>query len=162
MPATSTLAPFYDGWEQHNALLVKAIAPLSPEQFRLKPDPLPNQVWQIAAHIVTNRVFWFHTVLREGDASLEQFADWEDVPDAPRSVSELVAALNTTADFVLECIQRWTPAMLDDPFERRRRDGQVVTRTRQWVTWHLLEHDIHHGGEISLMLGMHGLDGLDL
>jgi hypothetical protein len=24
------------------------------------------------------------------------------------------------------------------------------------------EHDLHHGGEISLTLGMHGLAGLDL
>ena len=26
--------------------------------------------------------------------------------------------------------------------------------TRQWVIWHLIEHDVHHGGEISLTLGM--------
>jgi hypothetical protein len=29
--------------------------------------------------------------------------------------------------------------------------------TRQWVIWHLIEHDLHHGGEISLTLGMYGL-----
>jgi uncharacterized damage-inducible protein DinB len=26
------------------------------------------------------------------------------------------------------------------------------------VVWHVLEHDLHHGGEISLTLGMHGID----
>jgi len=25
------------------------------------------------------------------------------------------------------------------------------------VVWHVLEHDLHHGGEISLMLGLHRL-----
>jgi uncharacterized damage-inducible protein DinB len=34
--------------------------------------------------------------------------------------------------------------------------------TRQWVVWHLIEHDLHHGGEISLILGSNGLTGLDL
>jgi len=162
LPASTTLAPPYSGWETHNTLLVKAIAPLTTQQLALRPDPLPNQVWQIAAHIVTNRVFWFHNVLGEGDVSLEQFADWEDRPGAPRSADELVTALNTTFAFVRQCLGRWTPGMLDDRFERRRSTGQVVTRPRQWVIWHLLEHDIHHGGEISLILGMHGLDGLDL
>jgi hypothetical protein len=29
--------------------------------------------------------------------------------------------------------------------------------TRAWVTWHVLEHDLHHGGELALALGMQGL-----
>jgi uncharacterized damage-inducible protein DinB len=28
--------------------------------------------------------------------------------------------------------------------------------------WHVAEHDLHHGGEISLTLGVHGLAGLDM
>jgi hypothetical protein len=27
---------------------------------------------------------------------------------------------------------------------------------------HLMEHELHHGGEISLILGTHGLPALDL
>jgi hypothetical protein len=33
---------------------------------------------------------------------------------------------------------------------------------RKWVIWHLLEHDLHHGGELSFVLGMHGLAAPDL
>jgi uncharacterized damage-inducible protein DinB len=25
------------------------------------------------------------------------------------------------------------------------------------VVWHVMEHDLHHGGELSLTLGMHGM-----
>jgi hypothetical protein len=28
--------------------------------------------------------------------------------------------------------------------------------------WHIAEHDIHHGGELSFSLGIHGLPGMDL
>lgn len=156
------VAPFYSGWPGHNALLVRALAPLTTEQLVIRPDPLPNHVWQIAAHIATNRVFWFHDVLHEGDDSLRQYQDWEDDPDQPRTAAELVAALTRTMEFVTGCLERWTPEILDETFERRRRSGAVVTHTRRWVTWHLLEHDIHHGGEISLVLGMHGLPALDM
>jgi uncharacterized damage-inducible protein DinB len=40
--------------------------------------------------------------------------------------------------------------------------GERPRRTRQWIIWHLVEHDVHHGGEISFSLGMHGVTGLDL
>jgi uncharacterized damage-inducible protein DinB len=61
---------------------------------------------------------------------------------------------------------RRVPATLDTggsavDFSRERRSG-TQTFTRQWVVWHLVEHDLHHGGEVSLILGSHGLTGLDL
>jgi uncharacterized damage-inducible protein DinB len=31
-----------------------------------------------------------------------------------------------------------------------------------YIIWHVAEHDAHHAGEISLILGMHGLPGLDM
>jgi uncharacterized damage-inducible protein DinB len=40
--------------------------------------------------------------------------------------------------------------------------GERPSRSRQWIVWHLVEHDVHHGGEISFSLGMHGVAGLDL
>jgi uncharacterized damage-inducible protein DinB len=30
------------------------------------------------------------------------------------------------------------------------------------VVWHLIEHDLHHGGELSLTLGMHGVAAPDI
>jgi len=35
--------------------------------------------------------------------------------------------------------------------------GKIVHFSRAWVIYHLVEHDLHHGGEVSLTLGMHGL-----
>jgi hypothetical protein len=40
--------------------------------------------------------------------------------------------------------------------------GSSRTHHRGWVVWHVLEHDLHHGGEISQILGTNGLAGLDL
>ena len=34
--------------------------------------------------------------------------------------------------------------------------------TRGWVLWHLMEHEAHHGGAISIALGANGLPSLDL
>ncbi|EFH80042.1 hypothetical protein Krac_0581 [Ktedonobacter racemifer DSM 44963] len=32
----------------------------------------------------------------------------------------------------------------------------------QWIIWHVLEHDINHGSEISTILGVHGLPVVEL
>ncbi len=31
-----------------------------------------------------------------------------------------------------------------------------------WVAWHVLEHEIHHRGELSLVLGLLGREGADV
>jgi len=31
---------------------------------------------------------------------------------------------------------------------------------RGWIIWHMLEYEIHHGGEISLVLGQDNLPGI--
>ena len=36
-------------------------------------------------------------------------------------------------------------------------DGQTVHLSGAWSVWHVLEHDLHHGSEISRTLGIFGL-----
>ena len=39
-------------------------------------------------------------------------------------------------------------------------EGEVFTL--RWIIWHVLEHEIHHRGELSLALGLLGREGLDV
>ena len=89
------------------------------------------------------------------------FDPWDEDGAPPRTAAELVEGLEATWQMIRDCLDRWTPAMLDDPFTRERPHG-TVTRTRQWILWHVIEHDLHHGGELCLTLGMHGLPVPDL
>jgi uncharacterized damage-inducible protein DinB len=88
--------------------------------------------------------------------SLED-AGWEDDESRPRTAAELVDGLTSSWSLVHECLRRWTPEDLDLTFERRS-----WTHSRGWVMYHVLEHDIHHGGEISQILGSNGLAPLDV
>lgn len=40
--------------------------------------------------------------------------------------------------------------------------GRDYTLMLQWVILHVIEHDLHHGGEVSFTLGMHNLQSIDL
>jgi uncharacterized damage-inducible protein DinB len=175
-PAPSVVTTFYDGWANHQRLLVDAIHDLTPDQVGLRPVAEAWSIWQLAGHVAGSRSYWFQDILGEGDPLIrERFrvnsttvpdlpledAGWEDDEDHPRSAPELVDALDTTWAMIDACLRRWTTEDLAAEFSRSRRSGRQ-TVTRAWVIWHLMEHDVHHGGEISLILGSNGLNGLEL
>lgn len=174
--ADQALREFYDGWEHHQGLLVGMVRDLTPQQLALRPAPGAWSVWQLAGHIAGSRAYWFHDVLGDGDDAVREMfrvtattvpglpledAGWEDDEDHPRGAAELVDGLERTWSMVDGRLRRWTVDDLMVEFSRQRRSG-TQTMTRAWVIWHLIEHDVHHAGEISLILGSHGLPGLDL
>jgi uncharacterized damage-inducible protein DinB len=175
--ATAVLEPFSQGWANYQRLLLDAIGDLSPEQLEARTAPHQWAVWQLASHMAGNRAYWFHDVLGEGDPVVRDMfrvtettvpdlpledAGWEDDEAHPRSSAELVDAFGQTWAMIEDRLRRWTPDDLVVEVSRRRRSGDVQTFSRGWVIWHLVEHDLHHGGEISQILGTNGLPALEL
>lgn len=157
----TSLLPFYKGWDTYQNLLLKAIAPLSAEQLALRTAPHLRSVGENVAHIIGARAGWFHTVMGEGDATIAPLYSWDE-PDAPtRSTTELLHGLELTWQMIQSALARWTPADLDKIFEPVW-SGKTHHFTRQWIIWHVIEHDLHHGGEVSLTLGTHHLEGPDI
>ncbi|HEY7976320.1 MAG TPA: DinB family protein, partial [Ktedonobacterales bacterium] len=70
--------------------------------------------------------------------------------------AELVQGLDRTWQLMADCLARWSPAEMQQTFPDDW-DGTPVELSRAWVVWHVIEHDLHHGGELSLTLGMHGI-----
>ena len=154
------LAAFYRGWETYQELLARAVAPLTVEQLGLRAAPHLRSIGEQAAHVIAARVYWFHYVLREGSRDLAPMVHWDDDGAPARSAGELASGLEATWTIMQSALERWTADDLDATFTRPRRPGEQYSR--QWVIWHVIEHDLHHGGELSLALGMHGLAGIDL
>jgi uncharacterized damage-inducible protein DinB len=172
----SELRTFYDGWANHERLIVDAIRDLTADQLGSRPVPDAWSIWQLAGHVAGSRSYWFQDILGEGDPALRdrfrvasttvpdlplEDAGWEDDEEHPRSAPELVDGLDATWAMIDACLRRWTTEDLAAEFSRSRRSGKQ-TISRAWVIWHLMEHDVHHGGEISLILGTNDLHGLEL
>ena len=151
---TSTI---YEGWYTYQALLIKALTPLSPDQLALRAAPTLRSIEDIATHVIGARARWFYLLMGEGG---EAFADREEMP--PRTAAELIQGLEITWQGMQAAIARWTPSDWQHTYPGDENDGEPAIITRQWVIWHLIEHDLHHGGEISLTLGMHGLPAPNL
>jgi uncharacterized damage-inducible protein DinB len=160
-PEAITLIRFYDGRRAYQAMLADRVAALTSDQLALQSAPHQRPVWLIAAHIIGTRVGWFHGWMGEGAPSIAAFDPWDSDDAPPRTAEELVEGLAATWQMIDDCLNRWTPANLADPFVHRG-DDQEITSSRSWIIWHVLEHDIHHGGELFLTLGIHGLPTPDM
>jgi uncharacterized damage-inducible protein DinB len=171
------LEPFVEGWAGYQRLLLGAIGPLDAEQLASRTAPFQWAVWQLASHVAGSRAYWFHDVLGEGDTAVREMfrvettivsdlpledAGWEDDERHPRTASELTQAFERTWTMIDECLRRWTADDLEVEFPRTLRNGEIQTVTRAWVVWHLIEHDLHHGGEISQILGTNKIPSLEL
>ncbi|HZO74914.1 MAG TPA: DinB family protein [Ktedonobacteraceae bacterium] len=163
-----SLITFYAGWAGFQSNLVKVIAPLTPEQLALRAAPHHWSIGMVAQHIIANRVWWFQNWLGQGSPELAPLANWEPMEreELPtHDAAELVAALNSTWQMIEDALSHWTPADLEyvvpQPAALEEEWRQIfVDLTRQWIIWHVLEHEILHGGELSLALGTYGLKAI--
>lgn len=142
-------------WHAYQQLLTRAIAPLTTDQLALRIGS-QRSAGELAAHIINVRAWYLHGVMGEGGAEMEAFGGWEAAPPAS---AELLVGIDQTWVLLNDCLQRWTVAQMHDQFYMDWLGRDV---SRAWLIWHLLEHEIHHGGELSFTLGSFGLAGVDV
>lgn len=165
--AAASIRPFYADWAGYNRRIVDGLDALDPDALALKvPGSEHWPVWAIAAHMAGTRIFWLCEIFGEPPMEPMPFAQpggmgWEDDLATPRSAPEVAGALRSSWTVVSGCLSRWTPAMLEDRFERVS-SSRTEIHTRQSILLRLLTHEAYHVGEISLALGSNGRQPIDL
>jgi uncharacterized damage-inducible protein DinB len=157
IPDALSLFSVYDGWDGYQTSLVHAIAPLSREQLRWRPASHLRSVGVLASHIGIGRLEWFYRMRAPGSAELAAQVAAIESPDAiAESSTELVRWLEATWQMVEKTLKSWTVADLARTYPHTYQ-GKTYVISRQWTIWRIMTHDIHHGGELALMLGMQGI-----
>ena len=153
-----TLTTFYDNWKAYQDHIKAAIAPLTTEQLALEAAPHLRTVGQLALHIIGCRAGWFTYTMGEnwGDEG-KTYAEWDARGASMRTPAEMVEAFERTWQGMADCLARWNDDDMRKTFEDDWGDGKIVHLSRAWIVYHVMEHDLHHGGELSLTLGMHGI-----
>ena len=157
----STLEVIYENWRGYNEKLQKCIALLTNEHLDLQPAPGMWPVGQIVQHMISVRAGWFSGTLQDADELMNEYMLWGQRDSPERSTAELIRGLYGTWAFIESRLKNWTPADCAETFPDEY-DGQTYEVSRSWVIYHVLEHDLHHGSEVSLILGMNGLQPLDI
>ncbi len=157
----STLDVIYENWRGYHQKLRDCIAPLTNEHLLLQPAAHMWPLGQFVQHIISVRAGWFSGTLQDDDQAMNAYMSWGQRDSSTRRAEELVRGLDETWAFIEARLQRWTPGDCASTFPDEA-DGQVYEVSRSWVISHVMEHDLHHGGEVSLILGMNGLRAPDL
>lgn len=145
-------ARVFESWRDYQEALKRAIAPLTAEHMQRRLLPGLRTPGEIAEHIVFGRALWLHRTLGAGAEEVTPLLRWEEADDPPHTAAEIVQGLELTWRFITDCLMRGSPADAIPEDE---------TPIRQTI-WGLLDHDLPHAGELSLLLGADGLPGVEL
>ena len=168
-----SLSNIFDGWNGYQTSLVHAIAPLTREQLIWRPAPNLRSTGEVVRHISLGRVTWFARMDAPGSTEVvKQIEHWEIDDDSNRDIvedmvnitedaSQLVRWLELTWQMISETLNTWDVADLAHTYEHMW-NGKKYVVSRQWTLWRILSHDLHHGGELSLMLGLQGIEAFEL
>src|SRR5712691_1345534 len=106
----STLSILFSGWINYQALLIKALAPLSADQLALRAAPNLRSIGEITTHVIGARARWFHDLMGEGDQEFAALGTWDRKGMPICSAPELVNRLEFSWRMMNDAIARWTPA----------------------------------------------------
>jgi hypothetical protein len=142
----------FESWQDYQQALKRAIALLTVEQLQRRLIPGLRTSGEIAEHIVFGRALHLHGTLGEEVSELKPFLRWEDTEDPPHTAAEIVQGLDLTWQFITACLMRGSPT---EPI------SEEDISIRQTI-WGLLDHDLPHAGELSLLLGTDGIPGVEI
>ena len=112
-------------------------------------------VGRIMLHISSAANYWLHSgilssvnIYQQGKAVLENYPN----------LDEIRGFLAEEHNHTLELLENFNIEDWEKAYQYP--DGYFYQPS--WIFWHVLEHEIHHRGELSLILGLLGREGLDL
>lgn len=150
--AAAAEARVFNSWYDIQEALKTAIAPLTEEQLTRRLVPGLRSVAEIAEHIVYGRALWLNRVFGDAVADVVPMFAWDAPGTPPRTAAGIVQGLDLTWNVLSATLMRGvsTSEVSDE-------------ETSQLQTiWGLLDHDLPHAGELSLLLGAYGLPGVEI
>ncbi len=152
-----SLLTVLEGWGGYQRSLVGAVAPRSREQLIWRPAPHLRTAGELARHIAAGRVDWFsRTFGAEVIKPAARLSAWRRKDPIEEDPAELVSGLEASWQMIEGALRLWTVADLAQTFPLSYQ-GKDYALPRQWILWRVMAHDLHHGGELAVTLGLQGI-----
>ena len=148
------LSQIFSHWKQVRDDLMSTIDKFGDDELSFLPFETSFPAGQIMLHIGEAEEGWFRYVVAR------ELNDWPDFDlDAYPNVESIKAQLTVIHARTEKTLDSLSLEDLEKDIDMPRRDHRL---TLGWIIWHVIEHEIHHRGELSLILGMLGREGLDV
>jgi len=144
---------FYSHWDQIHKDTLGVIDQFGLEELTFIPFPGGWSVGQIMLHIADAEDGWFGTIVQK---SYDSWPAGHTLADCPTK-EDIKALLEDVHTRTMEYLSTLSLQDLDQVLE-----SEWGHFTLRFIIWHVLEHEVHHRGELSLILGLLGKEGLDV
>ena len=146
-------AVLFTPWGIMRQSLIQMLDRFKEEELAFQPFENSWSVKKMFLHIAESEEFWLRSVLlNETSGDIEY--DLDDFPDR-QSIKQKLSAVHTHS---LAYLRGLDEIALQKPITT----GWGENLPPFQILWHVIEHEIHHRGELSLVLGLLGKQGLDV
>ena len=147
------VSELFSHWRTVRQGLYEALDLLTDEQLAFVPAEGLWSLGTVACHIANAEDGWFRYIVTG------ELDDWPPMePERYPTVASLKALLEEIHEYTQSFLHRLDVADL----ERKITTFWGAELTLRFIIWHVLEHEIHHRGEIYLMMGMLGMEAPDV
>ena len=141
-------------WAEVRRGLIRALDKLTDDQLEFVPREGLWSLGTVARHIAGAEEGWFRYVISRELPKWPVGYTGEDYPTVA-SIKSLLAEVHARTLATLETVDAdELRRVVDTPW------GHEISQL--WIIWHVIEHEIHHRGEIFLMLGLLGTEAPDV
>jgi uncharacterized damage-inducible protein DinB len=148
------LSEIFSHWKQVREDLLSTIDKFDDEELSFVPFESSRSAGQIMLHIGDAEDGWFRRVISQ---EIDEWPDFDlDYYPTTESIKTKLNEIHDRTEMLLGSLE------LDDLDRVIQSPWSEHRFTLGWIIWHVLEHEIHHRGELSLILGMLGREGLDV
>ncbi len=143
----------FSHWEQVREGLLLTIDKFDDSELVFSPFKNSWPVGQIALHIADCEDHWIHGVVKH-EINSRIPCKITDYPTKSDIMEILNRTHKKTISFLNSLDEKDLAATYCTPDQE--------TFSLYWIIWHVIEHEIHHRGELSLIHGLLGREGLDV
>ena len=142
----------YRHWDAAHSELVDALSRLTDEQLDFFPGEGFRTIGDVARHMIDAEAGWVDLVVLGKEVTWPEYPK-ERLPTVESILAEMDRVHAATRELLEEHDVQWLS-------ETTQYAGE--TYILDWVFWHILDHEIHHRGEIFLMMGLIGVEVPDI
>jgi len=147
------LSESFSHWNQVHADTLAVLDKFTEDELAYVAYPGGMTVGRITLHIADAKDGWFHCIFTGERSEWPEDYTLENYPNKT-AIAALLTEIHTK---IFDRLEGLSEADLDTQV-----DSPWGTFSLRFILWHILEHEIHHRGEISLILGLLGRAGLDV
>lgn len=141
-------------WQQVRRGLIETANKFTDADLAFVPFEGSWSVGQILCHIADAEAGWFQYVIHR---EYEKWPDQFTLGNYPT-----LAAIQQAWTEVHARTESYLNTLTLEDLDRIILTPWGSQFSLNWIIWHVLEHEIHHRGELSLILGMLGREGIDI